>query len=171
MQHVDYMSVAEKTMNQIRKGAFLTVQAGDDLNIMTVGWASLGHIWGRPVMTVLVRKSRHTFGIIERATEFTVTVPSVNMERELAFCGTESGRDHDKLKECSLELFPGERVRTPVINIPGIHFECRIVYKSPMDPSNLIEEYNHLYPMKDYHTVYYGEIVYCYSTEDEAQTG
>ena len=169
MQHQDYMSVADKAMAQIRKGAFLTVQAGDDLNVMTIGWASLGYIWGRPVMTVLVRKSRHTFDIIEKTSEFTVSVPASGMEKELAFCGTESGRKHNKLKECGLELFPGEKVRTPVISIPGLFFECKIVFKSPIDPSNLIEAYNHLYPLKDYHTIYYGEIVYCYSTEDEVQ--
>ena len=165
MQHVDYRTVAGKAMKQIEeKGAFLTVQAGDALNVMTIGWASLGFIWGREVMTVLVRKSRHTFGIIERAGEFTVSVPLVDMQKELEFCGTKSGRDVDKLKKCRLELLPGIKVRTPIITVPGIHFECRIVYASPLDPARLIDAYKHLYPEKDYHTIYFGEIMYCYQT-------
>ncbi|MDG5815983.1 flavin reductase family protein [Chitinispirillales bacterium ANBcel5] len=167
MQQVDYMAIADEAMSQIRKGAFLTVQAGDDLNVMTIGWASLGHIWGRPIMTILVRKSRHTFKIIEKTDEFTVSVPSVDMSEQLAFCGSESGRDHDKFKKCSMEIFPGKKVRTPVINVPGTHFECKIVYKSPMDPGNLVESYKHLYPQKDYHTIYYGEIVNSFAMIDE----
>jgi flavin reductase (DIM6/NTAB) family NADH-FMN oxidoreductase RutF len=166
MHHVDYMAIAEKAMDQIRKGAFLTVQAGDDLNVMTIGWASLGFLWGRPVMTVMVRKSRHTYGIIERCDEFTVSVPVADMAKQLAFCGSESGKKINKFKECGLEIFPGEKVRTPIINVAGIHFECKIVYKSAIDPAHLSETYKHLYPNKDYHTLYYGEIVYAYSTAD-----
>lgn len=167
MQHVDYLAVAEKAMRQITEGAFLTVQAGDTLNVMTIGWASIGFMWGRPIMTILVRKTRYTFGIIERASEFTVSVPLVDMKKELEFCGTQSGRKTDKLKKCGLEIFPGEKVKTPILNIPGIHFECRIVYKSPLDPLYLIEGYKHLYPEKDFHTLYFGEIMYCYSSKNE----
>ncbi len=167
MQHIDYLAVAGKAIKQIEEGAFLTVQAGDEMNIMTIGWASIGFIWGRPIMTVLVRKSRHTFGIMERASEFTVSVPLTEMRKALEFCGTQTGRKVDKLKKCGLEILPGEKVKTPVLNIPGIHFECRIVYKIPMDPSQLIDAYKHLYPEKDYHSIYFGEIVYAYSTEGE----
>jgi flavin reductase (DIM6/NTAB) family NADH-FMN oxidoreductase RutF len=166
MHHVDYMAIAEKAMDQIRKGAFLTVQAGDELNVMTIGWASLGFLWGRPMMTIMVRKSRHSYSIIEKSAEFTVSVPVTDMSKELAFCGNKSGKNLDKFKECRLELFPGQKVRTPILNIPGIHFECKIVYKSGLDSENLVESYKHLYPTKDYHTLYYGEIAYCYSTVD-----
>ena len=88
------------------------------------------------------------------------------MKKELEFCGTESGRTVDKAAKCGLEFFPGQKVKTPVINVPGVHYECRIVYKSPLDPSYLIEAYKHLYPEKDFHTLYFGEIVYCCSTDD-----
>lgn len=167
MHNVDYMAVAEKVMKQVRKGAFLTVQAGDDLNVMTIGWASLGFLWGRDIMTIMVRKSRYTYDIIERSTEFTVSVPVTDMSSALNVCGTESGRDIDKFKKCNLEIFPGQKVTTPIINTPGIHFECGIAYKSAVDPSLLSESYKSLYPLKDYHSIYYGEIKSCYSTVDE----
>jgi flavin reductase (DIM6/NTAB) family NADH-FMN oxidoreductase RutF len=169
MELVDYMAVAPEVMSQIRAkgGAFLTAQAGDDINTMTIGWAVLGVIWGKPILSVLVRKTRHTFGIIERAKDFTVSVPFGGMGKELAYCGTKSGRTRNKFAECGLDVVPSVDVHTPIIGCAGIHFECRIVYKSPMEPANLIEEYRHLYPQNDYHTVYYGEIVNCYSTKDE----
>ena len=167
MQHRDYRAIAETAMKQIEKGAFLTVQAGDKVNIMTIGWATLGFVWGRPMMTVLVRKMRYTFGIIEKASEFSVSVPLTDMARELEICGSLSGRKVNKLEKCGLDLFPGEKIKTPIVNIPGIHFECRIVYKTPIDAALLVESYKHLYPDKDYHTIYFGEIVYCYSNEGE----
>ncbi|OPX34868.1 MAG: flavin reductase, partial [Desulfobacteraceae bacterium 4484_190.1] len=75
MKEIDYMAVAEKAMNQIKEGAFLTVRAGEALNTMTIGWATIGYVWRKPVFMVLVRDSRHTFGIIEKAADFTVSVP------------------------------------------------------------------------------------------------
>jgi flavin reductase (DIM6/NTAB) family NADH-FMN oxidoreductase RutF len=169
MEKVDYMEVAQKVMAQIRNkgGAFLTAQVGDDINTMTIGWASLGFLWGRPMLTVMVRKTRHTFGIIERAKDFTVSVPLSGMAKQLEFCGTKSGRNHKKIEECGLEIMPSIKVHTPVILVPGIQFECRIVYKSAVEPASLIEEYTHLYPEKDFHTLYFGEIKECYSTKDE----
>jgi flavin reductase (DIM6/NTAB) family NADH-FMN oxidoreductase RutF len=164
MQRIDYLSVAEKALRQIASGAFLTVQAGDHLNVMTFGWASIGFVWGRPMFTVLVRKSRYTFELIERTSTFSASVPLVDMKKELEICGSLSGRTVDKLKKCRLEILPGEKIKTPVLDIPGIHFECEIVYKSPIDPHQLAESYTHLYPEKDYHTMYYGEIVHCFST-------
>ena len=99
----------------------------------------------------MVRNSRHTFSIIEHASEFTVSVPSTDMSKALEFCGTKYGKKHDKFKECGLEIFPGEKVHTPIVNIPGLHFECKIVYKNSINPDFLIESYKHLYPNKDYH--------------------
>jgi flavin reductase (DIM6/NTAB) family NADH-FMN oxidoreductase RutF len=172
MIRLDYMKISSRAMAQIQgPGAFLTVQSGDLLNTMTIGWAMLGVMWGRPMMTVAVRKSRFTYSIIEKSTEFTVSVPVEGMKKELAYCGSQSGKTINKFKECKLELFPSAKTRTPILNIPGIHFECDIVFKAPMDGSFLVAEYTSLYPEKDYHTLYYGEIVECYSTEDEASSG
>lgn len=170
MERLQFENVVPQLLKQIKAGAFLCVQAGDDLNVMTIGWASFGFIWGKPIMTIAVRPTRHTFGIIERARDFTVSVPSVSMGKELECCGTESGRNCNKLKKCNLELFPSIKARTPILAVPGIHFECKMVCTTAINPKTLIEEYKHLYPQKDYHTLYYGEIIECYSTADERMT-
>ena len=54
---------------------------------------------------------------------------------------------------------------SPVIDVPGVHYECRIVYKSAMDSAFLDPALEKLYPNKDYHTLYFGEILTCYTTE------
>ena len=166
MKNLNYMSIAEEAMNKIKKGAFLTVKAGNALNTMTIGWATFGFIWQKPVMMVAVRDSRHTFGIIEKAQDFTVTIPSDDMSKAIAFCGSKSGRDVDKFKVCNLGTEDGRNVASPIIQVPGIHFECKIVFKSAMNPVHLDNNYDKtLYPKKDYHTLYFGEILACYETE------
>ncbi|MGE5258358.1 MAG: flavin reductase family protein [Hyphomicrobiales bacterium] len=162
MRDVDFMSVYEKVMRQINEGAFLTVRAGDQVNTMTIGWATFGIAWRQPVMMVMVRNSRHTFGIIEKAADFTLSVPSGDMKKQIAFCGTKSGRDTDKFRECQLKTAKGRRVVSPIIETPGIHFECKLVYKNAIDPARLTRAYDHLYPERDYHTLYFGEILACY---------
>jgi flavin reductase (DIM6/NTAB) family NADH-FMN oxidoreductase RutF len=162
MKHLDYMAVADKIMVQIKKGAFLTVKAEAHLNTMTIGWATVGIIWSKPIMMVAVRNSRHTFGIIEKAKDFTVTFPKNEMKEELAFCGTKSGLAYDKFKECNIQAGTAQKTISPIIQVPGIHFECKIVYKSAMDPAFLDEGYKQLYPKSDFHTLYFGEILECY---------
>jgi flavin reductase (DIM6/NTAB) family NADH-FMN oxidoreductase RutF len=165
MRDVDVAKVYERVMAQVQAGAFLTVRAGDRLNTMTIGWATFGIAWRRPVMMVMVRNSRYTYGIIEQAVDFTVSVPSEDRKRELAFCGTKSGRDVDKFAECRLETAAARQTASPVVRVPGIHLECRIVYKTPIDPAHLDPGYAPLYPEKDYHTLYFGEILGCYELE------
>ena len=166
MKNINYMSIAEDAMSKIKKGAFLTVKAADTLNTMTIGWATIGFIWQKPIMMVAVRPTRHTFSIIEKAQDFTVTIPASDMSKAIAFCGSKSGRDVDKLKMCNLEIAKGQHVVSPIIKVPGIHYECKIVYKSAMNEAFLDKNLDKsLYPQKDYHTLYFGEIVGCYETE------
>ena len=166
MKELNYMSIADEAMKKIKKGSFLTVKSGNALNTMTIGWATFGFIWQKPIMMVAVRDSRHTFSIIEKAQDFAVTVPASDMSKAIAFCGSKSGRDVDKFKMCNLETADGHHVASPIIKVPGIHYECRIVYKSAMNPAHLDKDYDEsLYPQKDYHTLYFGEIEACYETE------
>ena len=162
MRDVDFMAVYEGVMKQIKEGAFLTVKAGEEFNTMTIGWATIGFAWRKPIMMVMVRNSRHTFSLIEKAADFTVSIPTGDMKKEIAFCGTKSGRDIDKFNACSLKISPSRKVSSPIIQIPGIHFECRIVYKNPIASENLTRDYDQLYPEKDYHSLYFGEIQACY---------
>ncbi len=166
MQRIDYMSVADRAMNQIRKGAFLTVRDDQKLNTMTIGWGLIGFVWRKPIFMVAVRDSRYTYALIEKAADFTVSIPSDGFEKQLDFCGTQSGRNQDKFAATGLRTAPSQKVESPIIHLPGIHYECRIALRAPMQESNLIDEYKVLYPQSDYHTLYFGEIVACYSTEE-----
>jgi len=162
----DYMSVAEDSITKIRKGAFLTVKSENGLNTMAIGWATFGVVWEKPIMMVAVRSTRHTFGIIERASDFTVTVPKGGMDGEIAFCGSKSGRDVDKFKTCNLKITGSRHVASPIIETQGRHYECKIVYKSAINPMHLDKDCDaSLYAKKDYHTLYFGEILACYETD------
>ena len=154
----------QKIVSRVEEGAFLVVKGKDRANVMTIGWAMWGIVWRRPMMMVAVRTSRYTHQLIEEADSFTVSVPGGDRKKEINLCGSKSGRDMDKFKECGFSTAPAGKVSAPVLKIPGYHFECRIVYKTPMDPKFLSPDLAGIYPAKDYHTLYFGEILASYQT-------
>ena len=165
MKNQAYLSDADELMARISTGAFLTVKAGEAVNTMTIGWATIGFIWQKTVFMVAVRNSRHTFSLLEKTDNFTVSIPSGDEYRQaLALCGTKSGRDLDKFAECRLNLHAGRTTQSPIIDLPGRHYECAIIYKSAMDPAFLHPDLAKLYPQHDYHTLYFGDILACYET-------
>lgn len=165
MKDRSYLENLDSIMESLTKGAFLTVKSDDSINTMTIGWATIGFVWRKEVFMVAVRDSRHTFNLIEKSNDFTVTIPTDESSKDaVMFCGTKSGRDYDKFIECGLQTRKAVTVDSPIIDIPGIHYECKIIYKSAMDNTNLDEKLEKLYPAKDYHTLYFGEILACYQT-------
>ncbi len=134
---------------------------------MTIGWGNIGYEWGRPVFLVLVRGSRYTHELLENAKDFTISIPFDNkMNKALGYCGSKSGRDFDKFKECNLEIIDSKSVESPAIGNCQMIYECKIVYKHNMDLDALdwggIKD--EWYSKGDGHTIYYGgEIVDCYS--------
>jgi flavin reductase (DIM6/NTAB) family NADH-FMN oxidoreductase RutF len=161
MKDVNEEEIAQRAMQQIQQGAFLVVQAQERKNLMTIGWAMFGFVWRRSTMMVAVRKSRFTHNLIEETDSFTVSVPTGNMEKEIDFCGSKSGRDLDKFQECCLATTKANKVSSPILKIPGYHYECRIIYKTPMDPKWMAKDLGPIYPEPDYHTLYFGEIMAC----------
>ncbi len=116
-------------------------------------------------MTVLVRPVRHTFQLMETAGDFSVCVLPDSYSRELNICGTRSGRDINKLEVCNLHVERCSQVNSFFISESSIHFECRTVHKHWLDPTTLDPAIKkRYYPKKDYHMVYYGEILGIYQT-------
>ena len=148
-------------LEQLSKGAFLTTQYGGENNVMTIGWAQIGIIWRKPVMTVLVRKRRHTKSLLDGSKEFTVSVPlNCDMQKEIAYCGTVSGKDENKFETQKLKLLESEKLNTPCLNIPGLHYECMVLYQTEIKLSDLDDIVNNTwYQEGDTHTMYFAEIV------------
>jgi len=88
----------------------------------------------------------------------------------VAFCGTVSGRDHDKFMEKHLALAPGRQVRAPIIQECVMHYECRTLQRNDLVPDALAQAVqDQFYSKGDYHRVYFGEIVAAYADEDAAR--
>jgi flavin reductase (DIM6/NTAB) family NADH-FMN oxidoreductase RutF len=160
-EHID-----ETNMLMIEGGLLLVSQGKDEKpNIMTIGWGFLGTIWRKPYFVVAVRKSRHTYKLMEESNSFTVCVPTKGMDNVLEVCGEKSGRDMDKFDSLKLTIEKGLTIDAPFIGECPIHYECEIKYKNVLMPETLDEEIvKEVYPTRDMHVLYYGEVKGAYTS-------
>ncbi len=166
LREVGFEQIQNRVIEQLKKGIFLTTQADGGPNVMTIAWANSGRVWDKDSFMVAVRHSRYTFSLMEKSTYFTVSIPKTGtLKKELAFCGTVSGRDKSKFDETGITPKYLEGCSVPVIEECDLHVVCKIAYKQSMDPSLISAEYvEKKYRTNDYHTLYYGEVVGVYET-------
>ncbi|MFZ2657173.1 MAG: flavin reductase [Victivallales bacterium] len=129
-------------------------------NTMTVAWGSFGVMWKKPFAMVVVRPGRHTYGFMEKYNSFTLSAFGEEYRKALNFCGTKSGRDIDKIRESGITPIPSSKIDAPGFDEAELIIECSKMYYDDFKPGNFLDasiEKN--YPDKDYHRIYFGEIV------------
>ena len=96
---------------------WMLIAAPDDskesgLSAMTASWGGLGVLWNENVATVYIRPQRYTYSLVEASDRFTLCFFDSEHKKALRLCGSRSGRDLDKLKECGLtsEIIDGVSV-------------------------------------------------------------
>lgn len=137
----------------------ITAGTAESCNTMTASWGGVGVLWQAPVATCYVRPQRYTKQFLDEQEYFTLTFFPEEYRDALKLCGSKSGRDVDKVKEC------GFTVKTAACGAP--YFEeaelvvvCRKRYVQDFDPAAIPEDVKQKqYPNSDYHTMYIGEIV------------
>jgi flavin reductase (DIM6/NTAB) family NADH-FMN oxidoreductase RutF len=141
-------------------GLLVSLDARRRPNVMTIGWGSIGIFWGRPIFTIVVRPSRYTYQCLEKTGDFTVNLLPRKLADVAGFCGTVSGRDHDKFAESSLTSLPSRHVKSPMIAECVLSYECKVVHTNDLMPKTLARELaRSCYPKGDHHRFYYGEIL------------
>ncbi len=149
---------------------WLLLSAGDfaagKYNAMTVAWGSIGYIWERPFVQILVRPHRYTFEFLERYDTFTLCAFPAAQRRALQILGARSGRDGDKLAESGLTPQAAQRVAAPVYAEAELAIECRKLYWQDLNPAGFLEgDIAKLYARQDYHRVYFGEVLQVSATD------
>ena len=99
---------------------------------------------------------------MDREEYFTLAFFGEEYRDALALCGSKSGREVDKVKECGFTV-KAARCGAPYFEEAELVLVCRKRFVQPMDPARLPEDVKERwYPQKDYHTLYIGEIVEAY---------
>lgn len=174
---INVFDYAEKIMKEVENGVLLTGKFNDKVNTMSISWGSIGIEWNKKIFTAYVREGRYTREFLDNNPEFTVNIPMEKIDKKIiSYCGLNSGRTTDKIKDLGLTLIEGEKIDVPAIKELPLTLECKIVYKQLQDKNAISDEIKKTtYPddvesdnplsNKDYHIAYYGEIVNAYIIE------
>ncbi|MDR2535606.1 MAG: flavin reductase [Treponema sp.] len=128
-------------------------------NTMTASWGGLGVLWSKNVAFMFIRPTRFTFALANESQLFTLSFFDASYRRSLEICGAASGRDTDKAAQAGLK---------PIVFSDGsIAFQeakeiivCRKLYVHDFDPGQFLDpSIEGLYPVKDYHRMFIGEVL------------
>lgn len=143
---------------------WLLLTSGDYIegkfNAMTVGWGSLGMMWNLPFVQVVVRPTRYTYQFMEQYDTFTLCAFPEENRDALRLLGTKSGRDSHKIKDSGLTPTASSIIAAPGYAEAELIIECHKIYFADFIPGQFLKpSIDQQYPKKDYHRIYFGEIV------------
>ncbi len=105
-------------------------------NIITISW--IGTINSDPPMlSISIRKSRHSYDIIRRNMDFVVNLASKELAHATDWCGVRSGKDFDKFKEMKLTPEKAQLVKAPLIAESPLNLECKVKQIIPLGSHDL----------------------------------
>jgi len=160
--HFKKMNPEDLTENFFREldKEWMLVTGGvlDSYNMLTASWGAFGILWNKPVAFCFVRPTRYTYDFMEKHDFFTLSFFSPTHHGQLMICGSESGRSYDKMQINGLTPFstPNNGV---CFEESRLFIECKKLYFDDLDSSRFLDkDLENLYPSKDYHRFYIGEI-------------
>ena len=128
-------------------------------NAMTASWGGMGVLWNKNVFFCFVRPQRYTKEFIDNSEHISLSFFDESKKNALTYCGRNSGRDGDKLKEsgfipvitnkCTVE-FEGAKV-----TVIGKKLFAADMKETDFIDKSLVEKN---YPNNDFHTIYVCEI-------------
>ena len=102
-----------------------SVDSKGNPNIITL--ATCNQISSKPPMICIgVSPKRYSHNLIIESGEFAVNVPSIKLEKQMRFCGKQSGRAIDKFMATGLTPIPAKTINTPLIKECVSHLECKV---------------------------------------------
>ena len=105
-------------------------------NIITLAW--VGTVCSSPPMlSVAIRPSRHSHGLVNAAREFVVNIPRADQVAAVDLAGVWSGAEHDKFKELGFTARPAKLVTAPLIEECPINIECVVRHQLALGAHDL----------------------------------
>ena len=157
MQEISYKDLKFNPFNLIG-GEWMLITAGDE-----------NSLWGHndPTAVIYLRPSRYTKKFVDEEPYFTLCVMDKSFKKQMAYLGSVSGRDEDKIAKTGL---------TPVYANDSVYFQeaklvlvCKKLYASELQESGFLyqDTIDESYPQRDFHTMYVGKIEKVLVRDDE----
>lgn len=158
-REIDPVEITDNAIKLIgHEWMMVTAGVPDRYNTMTASWGGLGWLWGFPACFCFVRPQRYTYGFMEEQDVFTLSFLPLKYRPQLNFCGSRSGREVDKAKECGFTPAAAQN-GSVYFDEARLVLECRKLYFQDLDPKKMLDpSLLKNYPKDDFHRMYMGEI-------------
>jgi flavin reductase (DIM6/NTAB) family NADH-FMN oxidoreductase RutF len=104
-------------------------------NVMTMGWHMVME-FTPSLVGCLISGGNHSYGLVSKAKECVINVPTAELAATVAKIGNCSGANVDKFAKFKLTAAPAEHVKAPLIAECYANLECKLV------DDRLREQYN-----------------------------
>ncbi len=98
----------------------------DRPNVMTADWV-VPLSFSPPMCGVAIGHKRYTKKLIDEYGDFVVSVPTIELLKDVWIAGTVSGAKENKAEKLSLTFVPSKKVKAPSIKECQANLECRVV--------------------------------------------
>lgn len=105
-------------------------------NIITVAWAGIINTHP-PKVSVSIRPTRHSYGIIKETREFVINLTPEHLIRAADYCGMYTGAKVDKFTATGLHKEEAQVVACPLISECPLSLECRVTDILPQGTHDL----------------------------------
>lgn len=105
-------------------------------NVFTVAWAGIVNTHP-PRVSISVRPSRHSYGLIQESGAFVINLPTTALARAVDWCGVKSGRDVNKFEAMGLTALPASQVGCPLVGESPVNLECKVFQQLPLGTHDL----------------------------------
>lgn len=136
----------------------ITAEKDSKVNTMTASWGGFGVMWNKNVTYIVLRPQRYTKEFIDGSDTYSLCFFSSNHKKQLAYLGSVSGRDEDKISKTDLTVTHYDN--TPYFEEADIVIICKKLFAQKFTPESFIEKnlIEKNYPNKDFHTLYISEV-------------
>lgn len=136
----------------------ITAENNKKVNTMTASWGGFGVMFDKDVAYIVLRPQRYTKEFVDSSDTFSLTFLDDTFRKKLAYLGSVSGKDEDKISKANLTI--QHENNTPYFEEGNMVIICKKIYAQDFKPECFIlnELEQKVYPNKDYHTFYIAEI-------------
>ena len=167
MREISYQELCLNPVEAFRDDWMLVTagSAPSAYSTMTVGWGHMGSLWNRPCAVVYVRPERYTKRYIDQESYFTLSWFGQAYRKELLYLGTKSGRNEDKVGHVDFHAVFSDG--SSWFEEARLVLVCRKIYAEEFHEEHFFDAkvLDTMYPDRQFHTAYFGEIVKIFQRE------
>lgn len=106
-------------------------------NFMAVAWGGIAN-GEPPMLSIAIRHQRYTLKGIKQNMTFSVNVPSIDLVKEVDYCGIVSGSKVNKAEACHFRVSYGKLGNAPLIEQCPVNLECEVVHVLDLGSHSLV---------------------------------